>query len=54
MSWFKRIPHKHPPATPVTAPYRSSPAGERAMEKAKESALSKSNKTVKKSLLNKG
>jgi hypothetical protein len=53
MSWFKRIPHKYPPAIPAPAPYRSSPAVDRAREKAKESAPVFSNETVKKPPLNK-
>ena len=36
MSWFKRIPHRHPPVAPVPAPYKTSPAAEHAREKAKE------------------
>jgi len=53
MSWFKRIPHKSPPATPALTPYRSSPAVDRAREKAKESAPIRSNETVKMPPLNK-
>jgi hypothetical protein len=53
MSWFKRIPHKYPPATFTPAPYRSSPAIDRALEKAKESAPTRSNKNVKIPPLNK-
>jgi hypothetical protein len=52
MSWFKRIPHKYPPAPSVTAPHRSSPATDRALEEAKEtrpkkSLAAKSSKTQK-------
>ena len=42
MSWFKRIPHKHPPAPSVTAPHRTSPATDRALEEAKETSPKKS------------
>jgi hypothetical protein len=36
MSWFKRIPHRYPPSTPAPVPHRTSPVGEKAKEKAKE------------------
>ena len=42
MSWFKRIPHKHPPVPVATAPYRTSPATDRALEEAKETRPKKS------------
>ena len=42
MSWFKRIPHKHPPAPSATAPHRTSPATDRALEEAKETSPKKS------------
>jgi hypothetical protein len=38
MSWFKRKPHRYPPAPHVPAPHRSSPVAEKAKEKAKENA----------------
>lgn len=41
MSWFKRIPHRYPPATPAPAPYRSSPATDRALEQSKENGPKK-------------
>jgi hypothetical protein len=54
MSWFKRIPHRYPPTTPAPAPYRSSPATDRALEQAKEIGP-RSHKNVKKSRpINKG
>ena len=42
MSWFKRIPHKHPPVPVATAPHRTSPATDRALEEAKETSPKKS------------
>jgi hypothetical protein len=54
MSWFKRIPHRYPPATPAPTPYRSSPATDRALEQAKENGPG-SHKNVKKTRpINKG
>ena len=54
MSWFKRIPHRYPPTTPAPTPYRSSPAAEQALERAKEMGP-RSHKSVKKSRsINKG
>jgi hypothetical protein len=54
MSWFKRNPPRYPPTTPASAPYRSSPAAERALEQAKELGP-RSHKSVKKSRpINKG
>jgi hypothetical protein len=38
MSWFKHSPPKHPPHRNHTAPHRTSPAAERAMEEAKKTA----------------
>jgi hypothetical protein len=54
MSWFKRIPHRYPPATTAPTPYRSSPATDRALEQAKEIGPD-SHKNVKKTRpINKG
>jgi hypothetical protein len=45
MSWFKRSPPKHPPATKNhQPPHRTSPAAEKAMEEAKRTGVSKSSK----------
>ena len=52
MSWFKRIPHRYPPANTAPTPYRSSPATDRALEQAKESRPESSKKSVKKPPLN--
>jgi hypothetical protein len=52
MSWFKRIPHRYPPATSATTPYRSSPATDRALEKSKLLGPKPRKKTVKKPTLN--
>jgi len=38
MSWFKRKPPRYPPIPHPTAPHRTSPAAERAKQKAKEYA----------------
>jgi hypothetical protein len=38
MSWFKRKPPRYPPTPHTPAPHRSSPATEKAQQKAKESA----------------
>jgi hypothetical protein len=54
MSWFKRIPHRYPPAPSIPALYRSSPAIDRALEEAKEVRPKSRKKTVKKPSLNKG
>jgi hypothetical protein len=48
MSWFKRIPHRHPPVAPVAAPYKTSPAAEHAREKAKETGPKATSKLPKK------
>jgi hypothetical protein len=48
MSWFKRIPHKHPPVAPAAVPYRTSPATDHAREKAKESGPTVKTKSPKK------
>ena len=53
MSWFKRIPHRYPPAPSAPTPYRSSPAVDLALEKAKEVRPKSRKKTVKKPPLNK-
>ena len=54
MSWFKRIPHRYPPQTPASAPHRTSPATDRALEQAKEIGPD-SHKNVKKTRpINKG
>jgi len=50
MSWFKRIPHRYPPASP--APHRTSPATDRALEEAKLLSPKVRKKTVKKPPLN--
>jgi hypothetical protein len=52
MSWFKRIPHRYPPATSISVPHRTSPAAELALEKAKETRAKPRKKTVKKPPLN--
>jgi len=52
MSWFKRLPHRYPPATSAPMPHRSSPAAELALEKAKETGSKPRKKTVKKPPLN--
>ena len=52
MSWFKRIPHRYPPATSISIPHRTSPAAELALEKAKETRAKPCKKTVKKPPLN--
>jgi hypothetical protein len=54
MSWFKRLPHRYPPATSAPMPHRSSPAIDRALEEAKEVRPKSRKKTVKKPSLNKG
>ena len=38
MSWFKHKPPRYPPAPRPIAPHRTSPASEKAKQKAKESA----------------
>lgn len=38
MSWFKRKPLRYPPTPHPTVPHRTSPASEKAKQKAKESA----------------
>ena len=53
MSWFKQIPHRYPPATPASAPHRTSPATDRALEESKLLAPKSRKKTVKKLPLNK-
>ena len=53
MSWFKRIPHRYPLTPSAPAPYRSSPAIDLALEKAKEVRPKSRKKSVKKSPLNK-
>jgi hypothetical protein len=53
MSWFKRIPHRYPPAPPASAPHRTSPATDRALEESKLLAPKSRKKTVKKLPLNK-
>ena len=44
MSWFKRKPQRYPPAPHHTPPHRTSPAAERAKQKAKEYAPTPTNK----------
>ena len=52
MSWFKRIPHRYPLTPSAPAPYRSSPAIDLALEKAKEVRPKSRKKSVKKPPLN--
>ena len=52
MSWFKRIPHRYPPQTPASAPHRTSPATDRALEEAKLLSPKPRKKTVKTPPLN--
>ena len=47
MSWFKRIPHRYPPVTPIAAPHRPSPAADHAQQKAKESGPTAKQKSSK-------
>jgi len=39
MSWFKHKPPRYPSTPRPTAPHRTSPASEKAQQKAKEHAL---------------
>jgi alkyl sulfatase BDS1-like metallo-beta-lactamase superfamily hydrolase len=47
MSWFKRIPHRYPPAPPASTPHRTSPATDRALEESKSLGPKTRKKTVK-------